>query len=514
MGLLIENCKLGGVRLGSVRVEGRRVVRVTGDTTQDVPEGTQKLDANGATLLPGFTDSHCHPFEYGWLKRSVDLRGTSNITGLRLRLLARVQRSKPGEWLTGMGWDQEAFPDGKMPGRSDVDDLSPDNPVALSRICGHVVLLNTVAIETLSLEAKQGYEYERDQAGRLTGIVKETAMEEVYAKIPRSPQTCAQDLLSVEVEAARHGLTTLHCIVSPDGYAEELEAIAALHAAGALSLRYRLYIPPDAIAYVEAKGFRQKLNDDVARINGVKIYADGSLGARTAALREPYADEPGNSGNLRHTDERLAQLVDGADAAGYQVIVHAIGDRAIEQAVRALSLVTGARNPRRHRVEHASLLSADLRTGMAKHGIRAAVQPLFITSDTWAAKRLGEERVNDLYPLKSMLTQGIVASGSSDAPVESMSPIVAIWAAIVRGGYAPRECLTFDQAVGLYTANAGANGFDEESSAPVEGGGANFTVLDSDIRGMHPAILRKVEVAATVIGGEIVYSSLGLAAPS
>ncbi len=151
---------------------------------------------------------------------------------------------------------------------------------------------------------------------------------------------------------------------------------------------------------------------------------------------------------------------------------------------------------------------------MAKHGIRAAVQPLFITSDTWAAKRLGEERVNDLYPLKSMLTQGIVASGSSDAPVESMSPIVAIWAAIVRGGYAPRECLTFDQAVGLYTANAGANGFDEESSAPVEGGGANFTVLDSDIRGMHPAILRKVEVAATVIGGEIVYSSLGLAAPS
>ncbi len=510
MRLLIENCKLGGKKAGSVAIEGGKVTRLSEDTTQEAADNAERLDAHGSALFPGFTDSHCHPFEYGWLKRNVDLRGTSNITGIRLRLFARMQRSRPGDWVTGMGWDQEAFPDGRMPDRTDIDDLTRNNPVALSRVCGHVALINTAVVERLSLENKRGYEYERDQDGRLTGIIKERAMEEVFAKIPRDSQTCADDLQSVEVEAARHGITTMHCIVSPDGYPEELEAITALNSAGALSLRYRVYIPPEALPYVVEKGLRRKLEGDRARINGVKVYADGSLGARTAALNEPYADDPGNSGHLRHTDEELAGLVDMVDEAGYQVIIHAIGDRAIEQAVRALSTVTGAHNSRRHRIEHASLLTGDLRSKMAKHNIRAAVQPLFITSDSWAGRRLGDERVMDLYPLKSMLAEGIVASGSSDAPVESINPVIGMWASMVRGGYAPDEALTLDEALGLYTSNANSNGFDEGCSSLSEGSSANFTLLDSDIEGMHPAMFRKVEVAATVVGGEVVYSSQGL----
>lgn len=507
---MIENCKLGGRKTGSLMVKGGKIVELSDSASLDAPNGMKRLDANGATLFPGFIDTHCHPFEFGWLKRNVDLRGTGSITGLRLRLFAKVQRLKPGEWVTGMGWDQETFGEGRMPDRSDIDDLSGKNPVALTRVCGHIALLNTVAIRTLALEGRQGPEFVRDDGGRLTGIVKEGALEEIHGKIPRSAEVCAGDLLSAEAEAARCGITTLHSVVSPAGYREELEALAALHAASALSVRYRVYIPAEAMGYVKERGLRSKLDDAKVRINGVKVYADGSLGARTAALRLPYADDPGNSGILRHTDEELGCIVEDADGAGYQVIIHAIGDRAVEQAIQALSRVTGARNPRRHRIEHASLLPSDLLARMRKHGIRAAVQPLFITSDAWAAKRLGEDRVENLYPLKSMLAGRIVASGGSDSPVEQMSPLLGIWAAMVRGGFAPRESLSLDEALGLYTSNASSNGSDEVGSGLAEGADANLTLLDSDVEGMHSAMLRNVGVAATIVGGRLVYSSAGV----
>jgi hypothetical protein len=369
-------------------VEGGKIVRLSDSAGIDAPGGVKRFNANGAALFAGFTDTHCHPFEFGWLKRSVDLRGIDNITGLRLRLLSRVQRSNPGEWVTGMGWDQEALSEGRMPDRSDIDDLSGKNPVALIRVCGHIALLNTVAIKMLALDDRLGHEFVRDDGGRLTGIVKEKALEEVQGRIPRSAEVCADDLLSAEAEAARCGITTLHSVLSQTGYREELEALAALHSAGALSLRYRVYIPAEAMGYVKDKGLRTKLDDDRVRINGVKVYADGSLGARTAALRLPYADDPSNCGILRHTDDKLGSIVERADAAGYQVIVHAIGDKAVEQAIQVLARVTGTKNPRRHRIEHVSLLPGDLLARMVKHGIRATVQPLFITSDTWAARRL------------------------------------------------------------------------------------------------------------------------------
>jgi len=476
----------------------------------NAPNGVKRFDANGATLLPGFTDTHCHPFEFGWLKRSVDLRGVDSITGLRLRLLGGVQRSRPGEWVTGMGWDQEVFREGRMPNRSDIDDLSGRNPIALTRVCGHIALLNTVAIQTLALEDRHGPEFMRDDGGRLTGIVKEGALEEVNGGIPRSAEVCAGDLLIAEAEAAKCGVTTLHSIISSTGYREELEALMALYSTHALSLRYRAYIPAEAMGYVEGRGFRSKLNDDTVRIIGVKVYADGSLGARTAALRQPYTDDPSNSGILRHTDEELGSIVEEADAAGFQVIIHAIGDRAIEQAIQALSRVTGAKNPRRHRIEHASLLRRDLLTKMAKYGIRAAVQPLFITSDAWATSRLGEDRVNDLYPLKSMLAAGIVASGGSDSPIEQMSPLLGVWAAMTRGCFAPQESLSLEEALDLYESNARSNGFDEVGSGLTTGAGANLALLDSDLEGMHTAMVRKVRITATFVNGNAIYPSGGV----
>ena len=502
-GVFIRDCSIGGNGSYSVYCQDGKIARIGAGMVP--PKGAEVIEANGGSLFPGFIDSHCHPFEYGWLKRSVDLRGTTNMTAVRLRVVAGVQRAKPGEWVSGMGWDQETFPGKAIPNREEIDDISPENPVVLSRVCGHIGLLNSRGIETLGLADRTGEEYERDESGVLTGIVKERALEEVYEKLPRSAEGSAADLQSVEAEAGRFGLTTLHCILSRDGFRDELSALARLGMSGSLSLRYRVYIPPEALDYIEAAGIVKKLAGPRIRINGVKIYADGSLGARTAALREPYDDDPSNVGILRYTDEELSELVEGVDSRGMQAMVHAIGDRAVEQATEAIGRVAGGNNPRGHRIEHASLLPRDLRSKMARHSIRATVQPLFITSDSWAVDRLGVERARDLYPLKSMLAEGIVTSGSSDSPIESMSPILGMWAGMTRGSEDSDEKLSLDEALSLYTVNARSNGLDSAEGLS-EGGPADLTLLDSDASGMHPALFRKVGILATIVDGTAVHS--------
>ncbi len=507
MKLSIDNCSIPGRGLGSIAIEDGKIADISMD-----PRGggtvTERIDAGGGTVLKGLIDTHCHPFGYGWVKRNVDLRGVSNITGLRLRVGARVRRTAPGDWVTGFGWDQEQMSENKMPNRADLDDISSSNPVVLSRICGHVAVLNTLAIEKLKLSTRHGDEYERDSQGSLTGIVKEGALHQAYASMPRSAETCASDLLAVEAEALRLGLVKMHCILTPEGYKEELEALKLLHAENSLSLRYRVFVPPEAIDYVGETRLREQLDDDWVRIGGVKIFSDGSLGARTAALREPYSDQPENSGLLTYSDQQLTDLVQRADDLGYQVIVHAIGDKAVEQTIEALSTVSGSGNPHRHRIEHAGLLPKDLRRKMAKLGLRATVQPGFVTSDTWASNRLGPERIRDLYPLRSMIEDGIVISGSSDSPIESLSPILGMWSAMVRDSNSMEQNLTLDESVGLYTSNAASNGFDDEAPGILEGSPADLTILDSNIAGMHPALFRKVGVSATVVGGALAQSRL------
>jgi hypothetical protein len=214
---------------------------------------------------------------------------------------------------------------------------------------------------------------------------------------------------------------------------------------------------------------------------------------------------------LRHSDEELKSLVGEADSMGYQAAVHAIGDRAVEQSLDAIGAVSSSRNERGHRIEHASLAPPDLRNAMRRASIRVTVQPHFIISDIWARQRLGDDRTQNLYPLGSLLREGLAESGGSDAPVETINPILGMWAAMVRSDYTPDERLTLPEAVSLYTDRAASNGHDESVFGSVrEGLRADLVLLDSNIEGMHPALLRKVGIAATLVDGRVVYSYEGL----
>ncbi len=516
---MIEDCRVlepyKKTRYRSVLIEQGRISRLSDDAAQTVPAELRRLDAGGGTVLPGLVDSHCHPLGFGELKRIVDLGGTTNVTSIRLRLFAAAQKASPGGWIFGRGWDNEALTEKRYPSRSDVDDLTRENPVILRRVCGHVALLNSRAIKELSIaDSDQNLDkrlYERDSSGRLSGIIKEQALELAAARIPSwKPDVLANDIMTAEFEAARSGLTTIHCMLS-NNFQAELDAFETLSREGRLALRYRVYVPPEAADYLEARGLRKRFDSEMIRINGVKLYADGSLGARTAALREPYTDEPANIGILRHSPEELRRLAAMADSLGHQVVIHAIGDRAVEESMDAIEALSDGKSQRRHRVEHASVCDNEMVNRLKRLEIGVTVQPHFIVSDTWAEERLGPERVNWLYPLRTLMLSGVTASGSSDSPVEPLSPLLGIWAALVRGGFAEKERLSLHEALKMYTQNAAWNGFDEESLGEVKVGAlGDLTVLDSDIEGMHPAMLRKVGVAATIVNGNLAYSYEGV----
>ena len=519
--LLVENCNVlnptGESAVRSILVEGKEIAKVSANPTQKTPEGMTMttIDARGGTVLPGLIDTHCHLVALGSMRRILDLTGTSNVTALRLRLFAKANKAPPGEWVMGRGWDQEGFTERRYPSRDDIDDLTRDNPVILTRVCGHVALLNTVAMNRLEIDEAAANEagriFDRDESGRLTGIIRERAVEEALGGIrPWDDEVIEADILAGEYEAAKSGLTSLHCILSSN-YEQELRAFLSLHSKRKLALRYRIYLPAAGLKRLEGPEFGQPDEDDgMLKILGVKVFADGSLGARTAALREPYSDDPTNSGILRYTGGQLEEILGKAHSLGKQVLIHAIGDAAVSQAIDAIVSVTRGKNEWRHRIEHCSLCTAETMERLKEAGIGVSVQPHFAISDTWASERLGERRIKWLYPLKSLLRNGVTASGGSDAPVEPVSPILGMWAAMVGANYSAEERLDIKEALRLYTINAAFNGFNEGNLGEIrEGFLADLTILDSDIRDIHPAMLRKVGVAATVVNGRVAYSYEG-----
>ncbi len=486
-------------------------VGTQGEVKQWVGKDTRIVNLRGKTVLPGLIDTHVHMAGFGCSLTQTDLRGASSIKEVQRRLQERVQETLKGKWILGRGWDQDRFKEKRYPTRSDIDRVSPSNPVALTRVCGHIGVVNSKAFEMACISkettAPLGGQIDTDpKTGEPTGVLRESAYDLVLKMIPEPSEEELTEACRLACEkAVETGLTSVHWLVSSQ---REIRILQRLREQGKLPLRVYLIIPVELLSCFADAGLCTGFGDFMLRLGGVKVFADGSLGARTAALNEAYADESSTKGILCLSQRDLVKIITKAQKAGFQVCVHAIGDRAVSTVLSAFEKASksSSENVRRNRIEHASVLNQQLIKRLKKLGLIACVQPHFVVSDFWVEARLGRARARWTYPFKALIENGVLIAGGSDCPVEPINPLLGIYALAARESF-PEERVSVEEALKVYTINAAYASFEENMKGSIELGKlADFTVLSNNPLVMKPEKIKDIKVEMTIVGGRIVYS--------
>ena len=459
---------------------------------------TEVIDLQGKTVVPGFTDSHNHLLYYGqtallW----ADLGGCRSMDEL-LDRLREHDKNRPSEWILGIGFDHEILAEHRMPTRDDLDKVSRTKPIFIVRLCGHACVANSKAIELAGPERLP-------EIGRNTGLLTEDDQGPVWAKVPDPTFDQLVEAAWFATQKARStGITSVHALI---GSMDEYKAFKHLHDKGELPIR--LYIQPrhGMVDDLMKQGLKTGVGDDMFRIGSAKIFADGSMGARTAAMVDDYTDDPGNKGWLLHTDEAMTEMVRKVHKAGWQAAVHAIGDRAMEQVVDAFEMVLKESQEsnlkRRHRVEHASILSESLIKRMAELKILAAVQPQFVVTDFWTINRVGPERYRYTYPFRTLVESGVPTSFGSDCPVEHLDAFELIYRAVTRDEQSKSECLSVEGAIRLYAGTAPFFAFEEDRRGSLAPGMlADMVVLDRDIFTIPTQDIPRLKAERVYVGGK------------
>ncbi|TMI30020.1 amidohydrolase [Candidatus Bathyarchaeota archaeon] len=465
---------------------------------------TNSVDLHGLVGVPGLADSHVHLLGYGMLLRTLDLSSTRSIAEIQTMLTKAASGKLKDQWILGRGWDQEKLREHRYPDRSDVDIVA--NPVFFRRICGHVAVANSAALAKAGVNDNTpdpfGGEIERDSTGKPNGILKERALEIVSRSVPRDEKEAREALLVASQKLLEQGVTSLHCIIEDE---QEFKALKDLKHQGKIEQTIYAILPMSMLDQVGSMKDEVGVWTNGFKIGGIKLFLDGSLGARTAALGNPYDDAPGSSGMLTTSKEQLLSVIDKTRDTGLQLCLHAIGDRAVAMGVETLSETLGPSEcgKSRHRIEHASLVPPGLMRDMAELGLVASVQPRFIYSDSWAEKRLGK-RISYLYPFKSMLQAGIHLAAGSDSPSDDPSTVEGLWSAVSRPGLPTGENLTPSEALSCYTTGASYASFSENEEGTLDvGKWANLTILDRDPFESAPEALRKLRVLQTIVRGKV-----------
>jgi len=492
-----------------VVINGRVVYTGDEDKARNIVDALdlKLIDLKGKVVLPGFVDSHVHLDELGMYLEMLDLKGVESITDLKERLRSHNGRNK---WILGHGWDQENFKEKRFPTRWDLDEVVRDKPVVLTRICVHAAVLNTKAMELTGLLKSEDPNVIKNEKGEATGIVMEKALERVREKVKEDlTQEDYIRFLSKAIDfAASQGVTTVG-FVSCDR--NSLIALYHLNSEKKLKIRIRVYLNPEVLETLRNLGIKRGFGDEFLRINGLKILADGSLGARTAWLSEPYSDSF-TSGNPNISREELRRIAEEADKSGLQLAVHGIGDKTIDMILDIYENIKTFEN--RHRIEHASVVRDDQITRISGLGVVLSVQPHFVITDWWVLNRVGEKRAKWVYRFKKMLSSGINLGFGTDCPVEDLNPWKTVYAAVTRGGKSlplyeitKEECLDLEEALYCYTKGSAYALFDEENLGSLEKGKlADFIVLEEDPFKVDD--LRKLRVLETYVGGTKVFSAV------
>jgi predicted amidohydrolase YtcJ len=514
----------GQVR-GSLAVRGARIVYVGDDAGAERLRGpaTRVVELRGRSVTPGLIDAHAHLLGLGASLVQVDLAGAPSFEEVVERVRAAASRQPAGSWIEGRGWDQTLWPGREFPHHAALSAAVPEHPVWVRRVDGHAGLANARAMASLGIDAgtpdPAGGRLLRDAEGHPTGVFVDNAMDLVAARLPPpSPEELRRRLELATAHCLAVGLTTVTDLgVDEAGVA----AYAALRRDGALPLRAALFLE-DERALLATWLARGPELDPEARltVRGIKLYADGALGSRGAALLEPYADEPGNIGLLVSDGDHLAEVARLGLERGFQVGIHAIGDRGAVVALDAMERALGGPRPQaRFRLEHAQVLRLQDVDRLARLGVIASMQPTHATSDMrWAQARVGPRRLAGAYAWRKVLRAGGRLALGSDFPVESADPRLGLYAAITRqdlagepaGGWLPEERLSLEEALRGFTLDAAYSLFlDQDVGSLAVGKRADLVVFGGDLTHLAPRALAEVPVDATLVDGRVAYERGG-----
>ena len=506
---------LGGTVVASagdatgLRIAGGRITHVLRDG-DPIPPG-RRVDLRGATVLPGLVDAHLHLRSLGRAHRTVRLNGTRSAEEVLARVREAAERTPAGPWVRGRGWDHNDWEDPALPSHAALSEAIPDHPVWLTRVDGHAIWVNAAALALASIDARtedpEGGEILRDASGAPTGVLVDAAIDLMAAQLPApTAEELRGDLARGARLCAEAGLTGVHDMgMSP----AELVELRRLEAEGLLPLRVTVYLAGSED--LPARIAEPPDHEGLVTVVGVKLFADGALGSRGAALFDDYADRPDHRGLLARSPEALAGQARRVHAAGYQIAIHAIGDRGIATALDAIDAAQGEDRSRRHRVEHLQVIRDEDLDRLAPLGVVASMQPTHATSDMpWAEDRVGPARIRGAYAWRRVLEAGAPLAFGSDAPVEDHRPALGLYAAVTRqdargqpeGGWRPDQRLSIEEALRAFTRGAAQAIHREGELGAIEVGAiADLTVVRDDPHQLEAAALRELQIVATVVEG-------------
>jgi predicted amidohydrolase YtcJ len=482
---------------------------------------TRVLDLNGRTVIPGMIDAHVHLLNLGNSLRNVDLVGTSSYDEVIARVVARARETPAGTWILGRGWDQNDWGITQFPTHEALSRAVPNHPVVLTRIDGHATLVNDAAMRAANLTAKSqdpsGGRIERGANNAPTGVLIDAAMGLVNRRVPPASKEQMKTAVQAAIaEMNRWGLTSVHDAGVPRAVIDVYEEVAR---EGHFNIRDYVMVANNdsSINHYLQRGPQLGLYDGRLWIKSIKISADGALGSRGAALIEPYTDDPRNNGLALVPAGRVREVGVKALRAGFQLNVHAIGDRAnrtvLDEFQAAFDSVPVADH--RFRIEHAQIIHPDDVPRFAQLGVIPSMQASHQTSDMyWAVNRLGPTRVLGAYAWRSLLNSGVVIANGSDLPVERTNPLISFMASVSRqdargwpaGGWYPEQRMTREEALKSMTIWAAYSGFMEKDVGSLAPGKlADFVVLDQDIMRVPPELILNTNVLATYLGGRAVF---------
>lgn len=482
---------------------------------------TRVLDLRGATVVPGLADAHGHLTELGETLHEADLSGSLSYDEVIQRTRAHAATVPKDEWIQGHGWDQNRWASKQFPTSEALTRAFPDNPVVLERIDGHALLANARAMQAAGVTAATkdpvGGRIVRDASGKPTGVFVDNAQDVIGRAVPPpTPAQLEQAISAAIADVHRWGLTSIHDPGEPRRIIDVMESMAQK---GNFDLRGYILIGDNAadIAHYYTIGPRSELYGGHLWVRAIKLYADGALGSRGAALLSPYSDDPGNTGLLVSTEAHLQEVATSALRHGFQVATHAIGDRGNRNALDAYegALKEVPTADHRFRVEHAQILDPADIPRFAELGVIPSMQSSHQTSDMrWAEDRLGPSRIRGAYAWRSLLNTGVILPNGTDFPVEEVNPLITFHSAVTRqdstgwpvGGWYPEQRMTRDEALKSMTIWAAYAGFQEHVMGSITPGKyADFTVLDEDIMIIPASDILKTHVVSTYIGGKSVY---------